>query len=264
MSVAHAFALAAQSGRAAFIPYVTGGFPGTDACLELITALDEAGADVIEVGLPFSDPLADGPTIQRTSQEALAAGATPAGVLELCAAAAAKVDAALVVMTYVNPVLKMGYGEFARRAADVGVAGVLIPDLPPEEAGPWLEAADAHGLEAVLMAAPTTPPQRVAAISAQGAGFLYYVSMTGVTGGELRLDQAARRALAGTVEASALPVAVGFGISRPQQARDLAGLAQGVVVGSALMRLMLEAATPRAGIAAAAGLARELAGAMTG
>jgi tryptophan synthase alpha chain len=156
-------------------------------------------------------------------------------------------------MTYVNPVLALGWRRFAGACADAGVAGVIIPDLPPEEAGPWRRAAAGAGLEPVFMAAPTTPPARVAEIARQGGGFLYYVSMTGVTGGQLRLDGAARRRLAGARRASGLPVAVGFGVARPEQARELAGLADGVVVGSALLR-----AHARGGMAGFAGLARGL------
>lgn len=181
------FANAAEQGRAAFVPYVTGGYPNADTCLELISALDELGSEVIEVGLPFSDPLADGPTIQLSSQRALEAGATPVNVLQTMERAAAKTSAALVAMTYVNPVLSMGYEEFAKRAVGSGVSGVIIPDLPPEEAGEWLEACAVHGLDPVFMAAPGTSTERLDKILAKAGGFLYYVSMDGVTGTELEL-----------------------------------------------------------------------------
>ncbi|MCA1990146.1 MAG: tryptophan synthase subunit alpha, partial [Desulfarculus sp.] len=142
-----AFAAARQKNRAAFIPFVSGGFPDPAACAELIRGLDDLGAEVIEVGLPFSDPMADGPVIQASSQRALERGATPGRVLEMVAEVAPRLGAALVLMTYYNPVLQMGLADFARRAAEAGAAGVIVPDLPPEEAGPWRRAAGKAGLD---------------------------------------------------------------------------------------------------------------------
>jgi tryptophan synthase alpha chain len=252
------FANAAEQGRAAFVPYVTGGYPNADTCLELISALDELGSEVIEVGLPFSDPLADGPTIQLSSQRALEAGATPSKVLQTMEQAAAKTSAALVAMTYVNPVLAMGYQEFARRATGSGVSGVIIPDLPPEEAGAWLEACAAHGLAPVFMAAPGTPMERLDKILAVAGGFLYYVSMDGVTGTELELPPERLAAMAKVRARSSLPVAVGFGVATPAQAAALAPVADGVVVGSALVRQVHQAATPSAAVEAVRALAGEL------
>ncbi|MBU1276286.1 MAG: tryptophan synthase subunit alpha [Proteobacteria bacterium] len=252
------FAAAAQQGRAAFVPYVTGGFPDADTCLELILALDELGSEVIEVGIPFSDPLADGPTIQLSSQKALEAGATPAKVLDTMARAAAKTKAALVTMTYVNPVLAMGYEEFARRASGSGVSGVIIPDLPPEEAGQWLQACQTHGLDPVFMAAPGTPMERLDRILAVGGGFLYYVSMDGVTGADLELGPERLAAMQRVRARSSLPVAVGFGVATPAQAAALAPVADGVVVGSALVRQVHQAKTPQEAVEAVRGLAGEL------
>ena len=256
------FAVAAEQGRAAFVPYVTGGYPNDATCLELVRALDALGSEVIEVGIPFSDPLADGPTIQLSSQKALEAGATPAKVLQSMAQAAKEVSAALVAMTYVNPVLAMGYHEFARRAADSGVSGVIIPDLPPEEAGVWLEACDQHGLAPVFMAAPSTPMSRLERIQAVGDGFLYYVSMDGVTGSDLELGPQRLEAMQKVRVASSLPVAVGFGVATPAQAAALAPVADGVVVGSALVRLVHQADTPDAAVQAVSDLAGELRGAL--
>ncbi|MBU1156329.1 MAG: tryptophan synthase subunit alpha [Proteobacteria bacterium] len=252
------FAAAAEQGRAAFVPYVTGGFPNADTCLELITALDELGSEVIEVGLPFSDPLADGPTIQLSSQRALEAGATPANVLATMERAAAKTQAALVAMTYVNPVLAMGYGEFAKRASGSGVSGVIIPDLPPEEAGEWLDACQTHGLDPVFMAAPGTPMERLDRILAVGGGFLYYVSMDGVTGTELELPPERLAAMQKVRARSSLPVAVGFGVATAAQAKALAPVADGVVVGSALVRQVHQADSPQAAVEAVSRLAGEL------
>ncbi|MEW5912124.1 MAG: tryptophan synthase subunit alpha [Thermodesulfobacteriota bacterium] len=262
LSIAEAFAAARGQGRCAFLPFVTGGYPDPDGCLELIQALDQAGADLIEVGVPFSDPLADGPVIQQTSQRALAAGATPPSVLALVERAAARVRAPLVLMTYVNPVLAMGPAEFAARAAGAGAAGVIVPDLPPEEAGPWLEAARGQDLDTVFLAAPTTPAERLGRIAAASRGFLYYVALVGVTGAELALDQGLLDGLQRAREAAGLPVAAGFGVATPAQARGLAAAADGVIVGSALMRKMLEAPRPAEGLAACAGLARDLARAL--
>jgi tryptophan synthase alpha chain len=252
------FANAAEQGRAAFVPYVTGGYPNADTCLELISALDELGSEVIEVGLPFSDPLADGPTIQLSSQRALEAGATPVNVLQTMERAAAKTSAALVAMTYVNPVLSMGYEEFAKRAVGSGVSGVIIPDLPPEEAGEWLEACAAHGLDPVFMAAPGTPMERMDKILAKAGGFLYYVSMDGVTGTELQLPPERLAAMAKVRARSSLPVAVGFGVATPAQAAALAPVADGVVVGSALVRRVQEAVGPAEAVGSLSELAAQL------
>jgi len=256
------FAEAAEQGRAAFVPYVTGGFPDHVTCQELVKALDSLGSEVIEVGVPFSDPLADGPTIQHSSHQALEAGATPASVLDSVAGIAAEVNAALVVMTYINPVLAMGYGEFANRASGSGVSGVIIPDLPPEEAEEWLAACDEHGLAPVFMAAPGTPPERLEIILSVGKGFLYYVSMDGVTGSDLELGPERLAAMQRVRAASSLPVAVGFGVATPGQAAALAPVADGVVVGSALVRRVLEAGSPADAISAVSDLAGELRGAL--
>ncbi|MCF8033039.1 MAG: tryptophan synthase subunit alpha [Desulfarculaceae bacterium] len=256
------FANAAEAGRAAFVPYVTGGFPDHATCQELVLALDGLGSEVIEVGIPFSDPLADGPIIQASSHQALMAGATPANVLDSVASIAGKVQAALVVMTYINPVLAMGCQEFARRAADAGVSGVIIPDIPPEEAGEWLAACDQHGLAPVFMAAPGTPPERLQRIMQAGKGFLYYVSMDGVTGSDLELGRERLAAMQKVRAASSLPVAVGFGVATPAQAAALAPVADGVVVGSALVRRVQEADGPAEAVRSMSELAGQLRGAL--
>ncbi|MCB2227612.1 MAG: tryptophan synthase subunit alpha [Desulfarculaceae bacterium] len=256
------FANAAEAGRAAFVPYVTGGFPDHGTCGELIMALDGLGSEVIEVGIPFSDPLADGPTIQQASQAALEAGATPSNVLEAVGAIAGKVDAALVAMTYVNPVLALGYVGFAQRAAEAGISGVIIPDLTPEEADDWLEACDKYGLAPVFMAAPGTPPARLERILEAGKGFLYYVSMDGVTGSDLELGTERLAAMQRVRATSSLPVAVGFGVATPAQAAALAPVADGVVVGSALVRRVQEAEGPAEAVGSLSELAAQLRGAL--
>lgn len=262
-AISQSIANARARGRAAFIPYVTGGFPHDDACAELIAGLDEVGAEVIEIGVPFSDPVADGPVIQAASQKALEAGATPAGVIELASRVAPRVKAPLVLMTYWNPVLALGQAEFARRAVDAGVAGCIVPDLPPEEAGPWIDDARAAGLDTIFLAAPTTPDRRLAMVSEITRGFLYYVSMTGVTGSALAADEGLLAQIARVKAASAAPVAVGFGVAQPEQAKALAPAADGVIVGSALVKRVLEADTPAAGVASALALAAELSAALT-
>lgn len=258
-TIRQAFQKAKANNRAAFIPYVAGGYPDKKTCVQLIKALDEAGADIIEVGVPFSDPVADGPIIQKASKLALDAGITPEGILEMVASLTGSVSAPLVLMTYYNPILAMGLEAFAERAAKAGVAGVIVPDLPPEEAGPWLKAARERGLDTIFLVTPGTSPARQKAVLEVCSGFLYYVSMYGVTGGKLDLSvdrlaniQQVRKA------AGDLPVAVGFGVSSPEQAAALADVADGVIVGSALVKRMVEAQSREDGLSEAGQLARQL------
>ncbi len=257
-AIAQAFARARQAGRAAFIPFLSGGLPDMLTSAQLLLELDRAGADIIEVGIPFSDPMADGPVIQEASKRALDAGATPAGVLEMIAGLKGRMQAPVVVMTYYNPMLNLGLEGFARQAVACGVAGVIVPDLPPEEAGVWLAAARTAGLDTIFMAAPTTPDERLPRLLQCCSGFLYYVSMTGVTGAGLNLDPEVLAGIARVRSASGLPVAVGFGVAQASQAAALGRVADGVIVGSALVKLVLRAATPAAALRAVGGLAQEL------
>jgi len=217
----------------ALVCYAMGGDPTLAATEELLRAIDGEGADVIEVGLPFSDPIADGPTLQAAATRALRGGVTLARLLD--SVGRLRLRAPLVAMGYMNPVERMGMSTFARALAQAGISGAIVPDLPLEEAGPLRSELAQAGLDLVPLIAPTTGPDRAAAIAREARGFLYYVSVTGVTGArsELPADLAARlrelRALA------KVPLAVGFGISRPEQARALRGVADGVVVGSALV-----------------------------
>jgi len=262
MNIGQAFQSAAREGRRAFIPFMTAGFPDRATCLELLVALAQSGADVIEVGLPFSDPLADGPLIQQSSQMALDNGITPPGVLDLVAKAVARIKSPVVIMSYWNPIFKTGPNRFATQARDAGAAGVIVPDLPIEEADDWLEAAQSAGLDTILMVAPTTPADRRRRIMAVGRGFLYYVSLTGVTGSSFTVSPELIEDLRAIRAESPLPVAVGFGVSRPDQARALAVAADGVIVGSALIKEVLSHQEPAAQVAAVARLAAALSAAL--
>ncbi|MFH1091085.1 MAG: tryptophan synthase subunit alpha [Pseudomonadota bacterium] len=254
-SLEQAFGKAKQSGACAFIPFMTAGFPDVPTFLEILTALDRNGADIIEVGLPFSDPLADGPVIQRASKQALDNGVTPPLVLDLIARARRTIKSPVVIMSYWNPILKMGPSVFAARAIESGAAGAIIPDLPPEEADPWLEAAGSRGLATIFMIAPTTTPQRRQRILNLGQGFLYYVSLTGVTGSDFTVTEELVREILALKAQARLPVAVGFGVAGPEQARPLSSVADGVIVGSALIRRVAAQKNSAAQVAAAAGFA---------
>lgn len=258
-TIAQAFARAKQEKRAAFIPFVTGGLPDAQGFARLLLGLEQAGADIIEVGLPFSDPMTDGPVIQESSQLALDRGVTPGSLLAALAELSPKLQTPIVIMSYYNPILHMGLEEFARRAAAAGARGLIIPDLPPEEAKPWDAAANAADLDTIFLATPTTDDQRLPLVLAQCRGFLYYVSMTGVTGAALEVGGPLLERLAQVRAASPLPVAVGFGVGTPEQAAALAQDADGVIVGSAIVRRMLTAADASAGVDAALDLAGQLA-----
>ena len=241
MSIVSAFARARTERRAAFIPYITAGDPDLAATERLAIALAAAGADILELGVPFSDPIADGPVNQAAAARALASGTTLVGILALVARLQPRLGIPVVLFTYFNPIHAYGVARFAEHAAASGVDGVLCVDLPPEEAeGEYLDALRAHGLDAIFLLAPTSTRDRVRAVARLGSGFVYYVSRTGVTGEKRELPAA----LAGEVRALGkklkLPLAVGFGISTRPQVAAVAKLADGVVVGSALVRLIDE------------------------
>ena len=239
-----------RKGELGLVAYITAGDPTLDATERIVLALAEAGADVIELGVPFSDPLADGPTIQRASERALRSGTTLAGVLELVARLRKRTDVPLVLFSYFNPVLQMGVEKFADTAARAGADGVLITDLTPEEAGDYRRAVRARALDTIFLAAPTSTDARLERIAESSSGFLYLISRTGVTGAREALPDdlpaLVRRARAKT----ALPIAVGFGISQPGHVSILGGLADAAVVGSALVEEIERA--PSADAAAAA------------
>jgi len=229
-----------DAGRKLLVPYVTGGL-GPD-WLDVVRAVTAAGADAVEVGIPFSDPIMDGPVIQEASALALAGGATPGGlVAEL---ARADVGVPLVVMTYYNLVFRAGHRRFARSLAEAGVAGAIVPDLPLEELGDWARAADDAGVATILLAAPTTPDDRLVALCARSRGWIYGVGLMGVTGERTTL--ASSTALMGSrlKAVTDLPVLIGVGVSTADQAVEAAASADGVIVGSALVRRLLEGAGP--------------------
>jgi tryptophan synthase alpha chain len=229
-----------DAGRKLLIAYVTGGL-GRD-WVEIVRAIAAAGADAIEIGIPFSDLVMDGPVIQRASAEALHSGATPFGIISTLARADAGVP--LAVMTYYNIMFRAGHRRMARTLADAGVSGAIVPDLPLDELDGWGEEADSAGIETVLLVAPTTPDRRLRAICARSRGFVYGVGVMGVTGERQSLGATALTVAARCKEETDIPVVIGVGISNPEQARDVVAVADGVVVGSALVHRILEGAGP--------------------
>jgi tryptophan synthase alpha chain len=227
--------LGAGGKRAAFMPYLMGGFPSLDGSVAVGQACADGGADVVELGIPFSDPLADGPVIQAAGSAALRAGATVDGVLGVCERLAPRLP--VVLMCYANLVFARGPEAFAAALRDHGASGLIVPDLPMEEAPGVLAACDAAGVDLVPLVAPTTPDERLAAIGARARGFMYTVSLVGTTGERSALSDAFADIVARAKRATDVPVALGFGISTPEQAAQAAGAgADGVIVGSRLVR----------------------------
>ena len=232
------FARLRARGERALMPYFTAGDPSLADTRRLVVEAARRGADVIELGIPFSDPLADGPVVQRAGTRALAAGATVPRVLETVAALRAETDVPLVLMTYYNPMLAFGLKAFARTAVDAGVDGAIVVDMPPEESEPLASEAAAAGLDLVYMAAPTSTPARVRLIAKTSRGFIYVVSLTGVTGERKELPAELASQLEVLRGVTAMPLCVGFGISTPAQAAAVGRIADGAVVGSAIVRLV--------------------------
>ncbi len=254
-SIEAAFATAKREGRAALMPYLMGGFPDQDTATTVAGAYADAGADLIELGVPFSDPLADGPTIHAADTAALAAGATLESVLETCATVANRIPIAL--MCYSNMILARGVEDFGGLAAEAGAAGVIVPDLPLEEQGPIAEAFGSRGLSLIPLVAPTTPPERRAQICGDAHGFVYLVSTMGVTGERADLPPELTGLISAAKEEASVPVAVGFGISTPEQAATVGELADGVIVGTRLVRAVADAPDCDSAVAAVSGFLRE-------
>ncbi len=264
--IGRAFAKAKASGRAALVVFVEAGDPDLATTRRLLPALAESGADVLELGIPFSDPLADGPAIQHASERALASGTTlPLALTLLEELRAARFAAPVVIFSYANPILAMGEADFAHRAAEAGADGVLVTDLPPEEGRAFASILKSAKLDPVYLVAPTSPDERIRRAGSLSRGFLYVVSRAGITGTRSELPEGLA-ALVGRVRESVprLPVAVGFGLSTPEQVRAVAGFADGVVVGSAVVTAMEKAVQDgRDPVEAATGLVRLLAAAAT-
>jgi tryptophan synthase alpha chain len=241
--IAVAFRAARDEGRAALMPYMMAGYPDRESSLAVAASYVDAGADLIELGVPFSDPLADGPTIHAAATAALEAGATLETALEVCRSVSDRVP--VVLMAYANMLLAQGgVAEFGRRAADAGAAGAIVPDLPLEEAAETREALGAQGMALVPLLAPTTPPERRSRICAAASGFIYVVSTVGTTGERAALPPGLTDLVAATKAEADVPVAVGFGIGTPEQAAEVGKIADGVIVGSRLVRAAGEAGSP--------------------
>ena len=235
--IAGTFAELKQNGKKALVTFITAGDPDLAVTEELIPLMSQSGADIIELGVPFSDPMADGPTIQLSSERALAAGTTLPRILATVKTVRARTQVPIVLMGYFNPIFSYGLERFASDAAAAGVDGVLLVDLPPEEADEFKACADRHGIDVIFLLTPTSDETRIRTVVKRARGFIYYVSVTGVTGVRSGIEAS----VAGNVDVikkrTTVPVAVGFGIATPEQAGEVAVTADGVVVGSAIVKL---------------------------
>jgi tryptophan synthase alpha chain len=252
--VSDVFDRCAEAGRGALVGYLPAGFPTVDRSAELLVAMIEGGCDLVEVGIPYSDPVMDGPTIQAAADAALRAGFRLRDVFTVVERVA-EAGGAAVVMTYFNPVLRYGVDAFARDLAAAGGLGVITPDLIPDEAGEWLAASTAHGLDRIFLVAPSSTEERIASTAAASSGFLYATSTMGVTGARGTVDSAAATIVARCRPHTALPIGVGLGVRSGEQAAEVASFADAVIVGSAFVT-----AAERAGTDGVRELARELAG----
>ncbi len=227
-----------RAGEQALMPYLTAGDPDLAMTRSLILEFERRGADLVEIGVPFSDPLADGVTIQRASQRALQSGTTLKGILEMVSELRADCRLPLLLMSYANPIYHFGIARFAKEAAAAGVDGLIVPDLPPEEAKELIDATGSHDVHLVFLLAPTSPRERIRKIAAASKGFIYYVSLRGVTGARSRLSDDLEATLKMIRSMTEKPLAVGFGISTPEHVRMVSRLADGVIVGSAIVSLL--------------------------
>ena len=259
MSVSTAFEKARADGRAALVGYLPAGFPDVEGGIDGLRAMVDAGCDVIEVGLPYSDPVMDGPTIQAAAQQALEGGVRTTDVIRTVEAVAGT-GVPTVVMTYWNPVARYGVGRFARDLANAGGAGLITPDLVPDEADEWLAAADEHDLDKIFLVAPSSTDARLRRTTDACRGFVYATAVMGVTGARESTSDLAGPLVARTREVTDLAIGVGLGVSDGDQAAQVAGYADGVIVGSAFVRRLLEAGTDRrSGLDALTALTRDLA-----
>jgi len=229
------FAALREKGEKALIPFLTAGDPNLETSEALVLAMAAAGADIIELGVPFSDPNAEGPTIQRSSARALAAGTSLRSILRLVDRLRSRVDQPIVLMGYANPIHAMGAEAFAKAASDVGVDGIIIPDLTPEDGAPYLDPIRAAGIDVILLAAPTTRRERLEMLVRETQGFLYYVSLQGVTGARATVGRGVEEKVRLAQSLGEKPVCVGFGVGTPDQVKKIGAYADGVVVGSAIV-----------------------------
>lgn len=227
-------------GKKAFIPYIMAGDPSLENTKETVSLLERCGADIIELGVPFTDPLADGPTIQKAAERGLLAGVTLRKVLGLVKELRQNTEIPIVLMTYYNPVFKYGEAGFVKDAVASGVDGVIIPDLPPDEAEGLIKLSKKEGLSTIFLLAPTSTADRIKKVVKASTGFIYYVSITGITGSKILLDSSIKDSIDNIRKATDKPVAVGFGVSAPEEARTVAGFADGVIVGSAIVKKLNE------------------------
>jgi tryptophan synthase alpha chain len=262
-AVAAAFEKAAAQDRAALVGYLPAGFPSVPGAIEAAVAMAEAGADVVEIGLPYSDPLLDGPVIQEAVHRALSGGVRVADVLHTVEAVAGT-GVPVLVMTYWNPVDRYGVASFARDLAAAGGSGLITPDLAPEEARPWLAAAACHNLDPVFLVAPSSSDERIGLVTSACRGFVYAASLMGVTGARDSVGDQAAGLVRRVREHTRLPVAVGLGVRDRAQAAEVAGFADGVIVGSAFVQRLLAAPDAAAGLAQVRALAADLADGVRG
>ena len=252
------FAQLAARDETALLPFITIGDPDIETSYALVLSMAEAGADMIELGVPFSDPIAEGPTIQRSSERALTSGTSLNSILELVSRLRPKLEIPLILMGYANPIFAMGFERFSKLASEVGIDGVIVPDLPPEEGAELYLSCNNAGIDGILLAAPTTTPERLTMLADRSRGFLYYVSLTGVTGARSEMAAGVEEGVRAAKASGSIPVCVGFGISTPDQAAEVAAYADGVVVGSAVVNLIEAAGSPDAAVASVATFIGEL------
>ena len=238
--MSHIASVFARANHTALIPYVTVGYPTVETTLKAVPLFASAGCDIIELGIPFSDPLADGATIQRASYAALRQGVTPKVCFEVAQELRRRIEIPIVFMTYYNPVLRFGPEQFCLKCAEVGIDGLIIPDLPPEEGKELEKSTERHGLDLVYLLSPASTQERIELVTSRSSGFIYLVSLTGVTGARDKLPEGLESFVASVRRRTEKPLCVGFGVSTPEQARRVAEVADGVIVGSRIIQLLDE------------------------
>lgn len=238
--IEEAFKKLKKKGRKAFIPYIMAGDPSLERTKDVVLMFEECGADIVELGVPFTDPLADGPTIQRASERALEAGVTLKKVIGFVKDLRKSTQIPIVLMTYYNPVFKYGEENFVKDVKDAGVDGIIIPDLPPDEAASFIAPSRKAAFDTIFLLAPTSTPDRIKKVAKESRGFIYYVSITGITGSRLLLNGSMETLISEIRKYTNKPIAVGFGVSTPEEASAVSKAADGVIVGSAIVKRLNE------------------------